>query len=89
MLSEAGFALWAGAEAPAGWVGVAVLVAFAYDLTGSCAGTAPDDEEVVPLAMAGVSWVACCEALTGFGVAETALDMCRLVVLEKASAGVV
>ena len=59
------------------------MVAVAYDLTGSCAGTAPDNEEVVSLA--GGVWVACCEAFTGFDVDETALDMC----LEKARVGVV
>lgn len=34
------------AEAPAEEDGEAVLVAEAYDLTGSCAGTAPDDGAV-------------------------------------------
>ena len=33
-----------------GGAGEAVFVALAYDLTGSCAGTAPDDDEVVPVA---------------------------------------
>jgi hypothetical protein len=41
--SAADFACCVGAEAPAEEVGVAVLVAEAYDRTGSCAGTAPDD----------------------------------------------
>lgn len=41
------FAFCAEAPAAVGGVCVAVLVAFAYDLTGSCAGTAPDDGDVV------------------------------------------
>ena len=53
-------------EAPAevGGVEVAVFVAFAYDLTGSCAGTAPDSCDVVPLAVGALL------ALSGFGTVE-------------------
>jgi hypothetical protein len=43
------FALLDEAPAAAGVVEVAVLVAFAYERTGSCAGTAPDCGVVVPL----------------------------------------
>lgn len=54
------FAFWAEAPAAAGGVEDAVLVAFAYDLTGSCAGTAPDcgvvEPEAVDAAEAGVCW---------------------------------
>lgn len=41
------FAFWLEAPAGAADIGVAVLVAFAYDLTGSCAGTAPGCDDVV------------------------------------------
>ena len=44
-----------------GGAGEAVFVALAYDLTGSCAGTAPDDGDVVPEAALGAL-----VALSGF-----------------------
>lgn len=41
-----------------GGVLVAVFVAVAYDLVGSCAGTAPDGGEVVPETSVGaLSWL--------------------------------
>lgn len=47
------FAFCAEAPAAAGGAGDAVFVAWAYDLTGSCAGTAPGSGEVVPEAASG------------------------------------
>ena len=44
-----------------GGAGEAVFVALAYDLTGSCAGTAPDGGDVVPEAALGAL-----VALSGF-----------------------
>jgi hypothetical protein len=60
--SGVGFAFCAGAEAPAGVAGiwVAVLVAFAYERAGSCAGTAPGSGVVVPEGEAVGGTLDCC-----------------------------
>lgn len=76
----ADFALCA-AEAPAEVGGVAVLVAEAYDLTGSCAGTAPDGGAVEADECDG----ALLAVLAGFGeLAGSAVVMSRLGVVRSA-----
>jgi hypothetical protein len=62
--SAADFACCVGAEAPAEDGGVAVLVAEAYDLTGSCAGTAPGGGAEVPVLLGALR--ACGAALAEF-----------------------
>lgn len=80
------FALLAEAPAAAGGVEDAVLVAFAYDLTGSCAGTAPDCGVVEPEvadALAGVCWAEDGVALVMSGMGAGAREMwCRAPAVE-------